>query len=148
MSRRDIGLSTSPRWLPNKLAHGVNYNGDCHRASAWRLSSREERGGPMGPTGTPGDGFAWLLRAEWAEFRAARGRVVGMAAAALAVTLLGVLAAAGIHVETPNGDAPPVPVGPGGEGVTDRFYFVHRPLAGDGSITARVTSLTGIITYP
>jgi hypothetical protein len=71
-----------------------------------------------------------------------------MAAAALAVTLLGLLAAAGIRVERPNGAAPPVPVGPGGEGVTDRFYFVHRPLAGDGSITARVTSLTGIITYP
>jgi ABC-type transport system involved in multi-copper enzyme maturation permease subunit len=35
------------------------------------------------------------------------------------------------------------PLGPGGEGVTDGFYFVHRPLAGDGSITVRVTSLTG-----
>ena len=35
-----------------------------------------------------------------------------------------------------------VPLGPGGEAVTDSFYFVHRPLAGDGSITVRVTSLT------
>jgi ABC-type transport system involved in multi-copper enzyme maturation permease subunit len=39
-------------------------------------------------------------------------------------------------------------VGPGGEPVTDMFYFVHQPLTGDGSITARVTALTGIITYP
>jgi hypothetical protein len=30
---------------------------------------------------------------------------------------------------------PAVPVGPGGEPVTDSFYFVHRPLAGNGSIT-------------
>ena len=36
------------------------------------------------------------------------------------------------------------PVGPGGEAVTDSFYFVRRPLAGNGSITARVTSLTGL----
>ena len=38
---------------------------------------------------------------------------------------------------------PDIPLGPGGEAVTDSFYFVHQPLAGDGSITARVTSLTG-----
>jgi ABC-type transport system involved in multi-copper enzyme maturation permease subunit len=37
------------------------------------------------------------------------------------------------------------PVGPGGEAVTDSFYFVHRPLAGNGSITTRVTSLTGLL---
>jgi hypothetical protein len=37
------------------------------------------------------------------------------------------------------------PVGPGGEAVTDSFYFVRQPLAGNGSITVRVTSLTGLI---
>jgi ABC-type transport system involved in multi-copper enzyme maturation permease subunit len=37
-----------------------------------------------------------------------------------------------------------IPAGPGGESVTDTYYFVHRPLAGDGSITARVTSLTEV----
>jgi hypothetical protein len=29
--------------------------------------------------------------------------------------------------------------------VSDSFYFVHQSLAGNGSITARVTSLTGQI---
>jgi ABC-type transport system involved in multi-copper enzyme maturation permease subunit len=29
--------------------------------------------------------------------------------------------------------------------VTDRYYLVHQPLVGDGSITARVTSLTGLV---
>lgn len=49
----------------------------------------------------------------------------------------------------PAGTAcPAVPVGPGGEAVNDRFFFVHRSLTGDGSITVRLTSLTGIITYP
>ena len=41
-----------------------------------------------------------------------------------------------------------MPLGPGGEAVIDKFYFMNQPLTGNGSITARVTSLTGIITYP
>jgi ABC-type transport system involved in multi-copper enzyme maturation permease subunit len=38
---------------------------------------------------------------------------------------------------------PYVPLGPGGEAVTDSFYFVHQPLTGNGSITVRLTWLTG-----
>src|SRR5262245_61868759 len=103
----------------------------------------------MEPPTTERDRFARLLRAEWTKFRASRGRVMGMVVAALLIALLGLLAAAGIHYEGPNSNVRlSVPVGPGGEAVTDRFYFLHQPLAGDGSITARVTSLTGIITYP
>src|SRR5262245_55376390 len=37
--------------------------------------------------------------------------------------------------------SPPVPIGPGGEPVTDSFYFVHRPLTGNGSITVSVSAL-------
>ena len=40
------------------------------------------------------------------------------------------------------------PLGPGGEPVTDSFYFVHQPLTGNGSITVRVTSLTGLLPPP
>ena len=36
-------------------------------------------------------------------------------------------------------------MGPDGEAVTDSFYFVHQPLTGNGSITVRVTSLTGLL---
>src|SRR5512140_2327661 len=36
---------------------------------------------------------------------------------------------------------PTVAIGPGGEAVTDDFYFVHQSLDGNGSITVRVTSL-------
>ncbi len=39
-------------------------------------------------------------------------------------------------------------VGPNGEAVKDEFMFVHRSLVGDGTITARVVSMTGLITYP
>jgi ABC-type transport system involved in multi-copper enzyme maturation permease subunit len=40
---------------------------------------------------------------------------------------------------------PTLTLGPGGEPVTDNFYFVRQPLAGNGSITVRVTSLTSLL---
>jgi ABC-type transport system involved in multi-copper enzyme maturation permease subunit len=95
------------------------------------------------------DGFAQLLHAEWTKFRTVRGWVVGMVIAALVtmgIALLDHSSCGG--VVTPGG--PSIvgsgcssPIGPGGEAVTDSFYFVHQPLAGNGSVTARVTSLTG-----
>jgi ABC-type transport system involved in multi-copper enzyme maturation permease subunit len=90
------------------------------------------------------DGFAHLVRAEWTKFRTVRGWVIGMAVAILVTVLLAYLTAAGSHTSCNGGPCHFVnPVGPGGEAVVDSFYFVHRPLAGDGSIIARVTSLTG-----
>jgi hypothetical protein len=77
--------------------------------------------------------------------------VIGMMIAARVIVSLGLLFAAGCKTsfEGPNGRVrPSVPPGPDGEAVIDRFYFVHQPLTGNGSITARVTSLTGTITYP
>jgi hypothetical protein len=97
------------------------------------------------------DGFAQLLCVEWAKFRTSRRRVIGMVIAALVIVSLGLLIAANFHMsfEGPNGEVHrSAPLGPHGEAVIDRFYFMHQPLTGDGSITARVPSLTGIITYP
>jgi hypothetical protein len=97
------------------------------------------------------DGFAQLLRMEWAKFRTARGWVIGMVVVALLTALPGLLIAAGsiMSCEGPNSNiCPPTPVGPGGQAVEDRFYFVYQPLTDDGSITVRLTSMTGIITYP
>jgi hypothetical protein len=96
------------------------------------------------------DGFAQLLRAEWTKFRSVRGWLIATAVAAVLMILFGILAGNGSHSsiateEHPEGITghPYVPIGPGGEAVTDSFSFVHQPLDGDGSITARVTSLTG-----
>ena len=60
-----------------------------------------------------------------------------MVAAALMVVLFAVLAG----ISSDQHGRPTVPVGPGGEPVTDSFYFVHRPLAGNGSITVSVSAL-------
>jgi ABC-type transport system involved in multi-copper enzyme maturation permease subunit len=96
------------------------------------------------------DGFAQLLRAEWTKFRTVRGWVIGMIAALLVIVGIGALTGAnsecGIQ-NSPNGPSlacPPPATGPSGEWVTDSFYFVRQPLAGNGSITVRVTSLTGL----
>lgn len=95
------------------------------------------------------DGFRQLLHAEWTKLRTVPGWLTGMAAAALVIAGLGVLAASGSVCSGgpspghPNGAACTAVLGPGGEVVTDRFYFVHQPLTGRASITARVTSLTG-----
>jgi ABC-type transport system involved in multi-copper enzyme maturation permease subunit len=100
------------------------------------------------------DGFPQLIRAEWIKFRSVRGWIIGMVIAALlmlAVGLLGVQAniactsgSPGAPVHHGAACVPPIPTGPGGEPVTDNFYFVRQPLTGNGSITAQVTSLTGL----
>jgi hypothetical protein len=86
------------------------------------------------------DDFPHLLRAEWTKFRTVRGWVITMVAAAL-LTALAVAALAGASNGSQNAGAhPAVAIGPGGEAVTDDFYFVHQSLDGNGSITVRVTS--------
>jgi hypothetical protein len=104
----------------------------------------------MEPKRTGHDSFAHVLRAEWIMFRNVRGWVIAMVVAALLTVLLGLAAAAvGTTCNGPNGHVCLAAlVGPDGEAVTDKFYFVHQPLAGDGSMTVRVISLTGLITYP
>lgn len=100
----------------------------------------------------PRGGFAAVLRAEWIKFRSVRGWVVGMILAALLTMFIGVFVAANVHtgcqfnggpLKTGKACLPYVPHGPGGEVVTDSFSFVRRPLTGNGTITARVTALTG-----
>jgi ABC-type transport system involved in multi-copper enzyme maturation permease subunit len=97
-------------------------------------------------------GFARALRAEWTKFRSVRGWVIGMILAALLTIFLGVFAAANGNIgcqinggPQKSGKAclPFIPHGPGGEIVTDSFSFARRPLTGNGTITARVTGLTG-----
>lgn len=94
--------------------------------------------------------IAHVVRAEWIKFRSVRGWVIGMLVAALLTLFVGVFAAGNVSIgcgPTLSGKAclPKVPIGPGGEAVADSFYFVRQPLAGSGSITARVTSLTTLI---
>ena len=101
------------------------------------------------------DGFAQVLRAEWTKFRTVRGWVIGMLVAVLVTAGLGLLAAGsnshscqtsgGGPLRSGRACVPALTAGPGGGPVDDSFYFVRQPLAGNGSITVRVTSLTGLL---
>jgi ABC-type transport system involved in multi-copper enzyme maturation permease subunit len=97
------------------------------------------------------DRFAQLLRAEWTKFRTIRGWLLAAFGAAVLIVLFGYLGTfrhqsglcTGPSLGSCQAAQPHVPIGPGGEAVTDTYYFVHRNLTGDGSITVRVGSLTG-----
>ena len=98
------------------------------------------------------DRFSQLLHAEWTKFRTVRGWVIGMILAAILMVFVGLFAAGNVNIGCQiNGGpqrsgkacVPYIPHGPGGIAVTDSFFFVHQALAGNGSITAQVVSLTG-----
>jgi hypothetical protein len=106
---------------------------------------------PSRPTARAGRaGFAHLLRAEWTKFRTVRGWVISVIVAMLLTILLGLFISHGDHTVPcstgPNSSCTyaALPAGPGGESVTDTYYFVQRSLTRGGSITAEVTSLTEV----
>lgn len=98
------------------------------------------------------DGFGQLLRAELTKFRSVRAWVVTLGVAAFLIVAFAWVGAprTGVCVKQPGSppscstpSIPRVPVGPGGEPVVDTFSFVRQPLAGNGTLTARVMSLVG-----
>jgi hypothetical protein len=74
------------------------------------------------------DGFARVLRAEWTKFRSVRSTAWCLMLAVLLTALLSMLGAAGSSTNSNEGPR-----------YLDQFHFVHRPLTGDGVLTARVT---------
>jgi ABC-type transport system involved in multi-copper enzyme maturation permease subunit/regulation of enolase protein 1 (concanavalin A-like superfamily) len=73
------------------------------------------------------DGFAQILRAEWTKFRSVRSTVWCVLAAVGLTVLLTLLFSSAGSTDANNGPR-----------YIDNFTFVHQPLAGDGTITARV----------
>lgn len=84
------------------------------------------------------NGFARDLRAEWTKLRSVRGWVLALLASVVLTVLVSLLAATASSTDV-NASGEFV-VGPGGQPVVDDFHFVHQPLTGSGSITARVTA--------
>ena len=90
-----------------------------------------------------------VLHAEWTKFRTVRGWVIALIAMALLTVGLSLLTASGSVCSFGPFPGQPValactsPLGPGGEAVTDSFYFVHQPLGRRRQHHRRVTSLTG-----
>lgn len=92
------------------------------------------------------DPFTGLLRAEWTKLRTVRGWVTALLVAALLIVGFGVLPGMqGSCGKNGPGSECELPVGPGGEQVTDSFTFVGQSMTGDGSVTVRLASLTGVL---
>jgi ABC-type transport system involved in multi-copper enzyme maturation permease subunit len=113
-------------------------------ADTARIPRADDATWPAGPVG-----FGQLVHAEWTKFRTVRGWLIGMTVAAILFVFVGVFASGNVSIgcgPQKEGRAclPQIPIGPGGEAVNDSFYFVHKPLAADGTITARLISLTGM----
>ncbi len=98
--------------------------------------------------------FGQLVHSEWTKFWTVRGWVIGTAIAGLVIVLFAYLATFAHHdgglcvgsnpsSGTCQSYAVPEPPVVGGVPVNDTYYFVHRALTGDGSITVRIASLTG-----
>ncbi|MEU9289526.1 ABC transporter permease subunit [Streptomyces sp. NPDC048275] len=86
------------------------------------------------------DGFARLLRAEWAKLWTVRAWVLVLVVAAAVTVVISQLSAGGTSDgSNENG----VTVAPDGTRVNDTFHFVHQPLSEDGSVTVRVSDLKG-----
>ncbi|SNR81696.1 ABC transporter permease subunit [Actinomadura mexicana] len=85
------------------------------------------------------DGFGRLLFAEWTKLRTVRRWMLALPASVLLTVLVALLAAAGSQ-STRQGDGPSEPARPQ---ASDLGHYTYRPLAGDGSVVARVTSQEG-----
>lgn len=105
-----------------------------------------------------GNDFLDALRAEWIKFRSVRGWMLALTLVPALLVLFAYLTANGQHSGTclagPGAAAtqqpecgaghPYVPVGPDGEAVADSYYLVGQKIHGNATITAKVTSLTGV----
>jgi ABC-type multidrug transport system permease subunit len=115
---------------------------------------------PYRSPAAPGkNGFRQALHAELTKFRTVRGWIIGALVGVLAMAGVGLLASAGGTSSCQQAGAGAqgqqssgscahgisFALGPNGEPVSDSFYFVGQPLAGDGSVTVQVTSLTGLV---
>ncbi|MFD0578145.1 DUF1349 domain-containing protein [Dactylosporangium darangshiense] len=91
-------------------------------------------------------GFLRLLRAEWTKLRTVRGWALGLAAGALLILAFGLTPSrqGSCGQNGPGSECTPLH-GPSGQEVSDSFTFVHRTLTGDGTVTARIAGLTGVI---
>ncbi|MCM3886862.1 ABC transporter permease subunit [Frankia sp. R82] len=90
--------------------------------------------------------FARTLRAEWTKFRTVRGWVLASVATAALIVAFGLVPGMrGSCGKTGPGSECRLPVGPGGQEVSDSYTYFHQPLSGDGTITVRVGALTGLL---
>ena len=96
-------------------------------------------------------GFGSALWAEWVKFRTVRGWWVALVTSIILCVVFTYLVANGNHTGTCTGSGACtsghafVPTGPGGEAVADSYEYRYQHLTGNGTLTVRLSSLTGLI---
>jgi hypothetical protein len=96
-------------------------------------------------------GFGSALRAEWVKFRTVRGWSVALVTSVVLCVVFTYLVANGNHTGTCTGSGACtaghafVPTGPAGEAVADSYEYHYQHLTGNGTLTVRLTSFTGLI---
>jgi ABC-type transport system involved in multi-copper enzyme maturation permease subunit len=115
-------------------------------------STRPPAGAPAAPSHGHGRAmFGPAARAEWVKFRTVRSWLIGLVLAGLLCVVFTFVVANGNHQSFCTGTGvcatghPFVPTGPGGGAVADSYQYDARSLTGDGTLTARISSLTGLI---
>lgn len=84
-----------------------------------------------------------IIRAEWIKFWSVPRWVLGMLAAIVLTVVMSVLSASGSVTDTNSVIWDEYVPGPDGQPVRDSFHFVHHPVDGDLTISARVISQEG-----
>ena len=82
-----------------------------------------------------------LIRAEWHKLRSVPRWVIGLVGAVVITVGFSLLIAQSSGADF-GGET--VTTGPHGGPVMDDFHFVHQPMTGDGTMTVRVLSQTGV----
>jgi hypothetical protein len=100
------------------------------------------------PAADRAERFGDLVRAEWTKFRTMTGWVAGALLVVVTTVFFSLAFGGGAPSCPKTGRCPTMPIGPDREAVADTFYFVHRTLAGDGTVTAEVLSLSGLMPSP
>jgi hypothetical protein len=86
------------------------------------------------------DGFWQLLRAEWTKLRSVNRWAIAMGVAVALIVGFGVFLASVNRVDYNTPSLRPFVVSFDNRPVADAFTFVHQPMAGNGSVIARVAS--------
>jgi hypothetical protein len=88
------------------------------------------------------DGFLQILRAEWTKLRSVRRWSLTLLIGFVLTVGLGLMAAAGTRSDANTQNPRPFQVSFDNRAVVDNFGFAHRPLSGDGTLTAHLASQT------
>ena len=137
--------------IPDRCGRGVSVR---HRGAGPAMTATTAPHPTPAPVQAAESGL-WraTVAAEWVKFRTVRGWLIGLVVAAGLMVTFTFVVANGHHQGTCTDVGagvcqtghPYVPTGPGGRAVAASYQYYAQTLTGDGTITARIEALSGLI---